>query len=117
MVIVEDMRKTEQVEEIIYNYSYHLIKESMELYSNVKMVYVQSYGIEVERQDSKDGIIFNIERNYIENISPYRHKVQNLNKLLWKNTVSPIHIVDVIGEYVDDFASDYDIKELEIAIN
>ena len=66
------------------------------------------YGIEVERIDFTNQIVTNIERNVIKFISPKKEKVLNLVQLLYKNEVSPIHLVDVIGEYVDESVSDFE---------
>ena len=63
----------------------------------------QVYGIEVERQDIINGGLVNIERNSVNNISTDKEKVKRLSK----NNVSPIHLIDVIGEYVDEYVSDF----------
>lgn len=80
-------------------YSYRLIRE--------KFFNGQAYGIEVERQDFfKDKLVY-IERNEIRRISNIKSKVEWLLNLLNDNMVSPIHIVDVLGSYVDDYVSDF----------
>lgn len=67
----------------------------------------QAYGIEVERQDIKNGSLINIERNSVKLISTNEEKVKKLFDLISKNNVSPIHLIDVIGEYVDEYVSDF----------
>lgn len=67
----------------------------------------QAYGIEVERQDVINGGLVNIERNSVNNISTDKEKVKRLFDLVSKNNVSPIHLIDVIGEYVDEYVSDF----------
>ena len=68
---------------------------------------VQAYGIEVERVDYEGEDIVSIERDAVETISPHPHKVYELLNLLYSNIVSPIHLIDVIGEYVDEYVSDF----------
>ena len=87
------------------NYSYRLIKSNF-IHCNGDMI--QAYGIEVETTEINNDEITGIERAGIEYISPYMHKVYALLSKLHSNNVSPIHLVDVIGEYVDDYTYDFD---------
>ncbi|ATD54057.1 DUF6514 family protein [Clostridium chauvoei] len=74
----------------------------------------QAFGIEVERQVVEDGQVINIERDDISLISNDKQKVSKLLDLLYKNQVSPIHLVDVLGEYVDEYVYDFDrVLELQ----
>lgn len=112
MVVIESMSRSEVVDDVTYNYFYRIIKGQVTLPIGGDKVVVQSYGIEIERQDVKDGNVINIERDSINSISPQRHKVHNLLKLLYDNVVSPIHLIDILGEYVDEYIIDFD-KELK----
>ncbi|WP_368253287.1 DUF6514 family protein [Clostridium paraputrificum] len=44
----------------------------------------------------------------VKYISTQRHKVKGLLNLLYKNEVSPIHLIDIIGEYVDKWVEDFE---------
>ena len=90
-------------------YSYRLIKSQ---YISSHGDEVQAYGIEAERTDLANKQVIGIERAGVEYISPDVHKVSNLLLKLHSNNVSPIHLTDVIGEYVDDYASDFDSYRL-----
>ena len=48
-----------------------------------------------------------IERDSVNYISTHKEKVKKLFDLVSKNNVSPIHLIDVIGEYVDEYVSDF----------
>ena len=48
-----------------------------------------------------------IERNEIRKISNSKTKVEWLLNLLKDNNVSPIHLVDILGSYVDEYVSDF----------
>lgn len=78
---------------------------------------VQAYGIEVERIDMAGQEVINIERDCVECITPHPHKVYELLNLLHSNLVSPIHLIEVIGEYVDDYISDFDESYESFATN
>ncbi len=71
----------------------------------------QAFGIEVERQDFRDGALTNIERDSVDIISTKEEKVRSILELLYKNNVSPIHLIDVIGVYVDECVEDFNNEE------
>ena len=108
MVVVENMSRGKIVGDMRHVYSYRMVRSDISMTSDNGTIQVQSYGIEAERQDMLNDEIVAIKRELIYNVSPHRHKVHNLLKLLHDNIVSPIHVVDVIGEYVDSYVCDYD---------
>lgn len=110
-MVVENLVRTESVEKIKYNYFYRLLKGKISIPCEVDAVEVQSYGIEIERQDLLNGELINIERDCVKNISPDRNKVHNLLELLYDHSVSPIHLIDVLGDYIDEYIIDFD-KEI-----
>lgn len=105
MKIVDSLNTTINVDGSDIKYIYRLTK------SDYKGS--QAYGIEVERQDCKNGQTVNIERDNIKLISNNRYKVNELLRLLYKNQVSPIHLTEILGEYVDRYI--YDFNEIENA--
>lgn len=116
-MIVECFSRSESVEETTYNYYYRMVKGQVSFPSFGDRIVVQSYGIEIERQDVCNGAVINIERDCISSISPQRHKVHNLLKLLYDKAVSPMHLVDVLGEYVDEYIIDFDNDIPNMATN
>lgn len=108
MIVVECIVKSESYENVVYHYSYRLLKEKVSISLSDSVIEMQSYGIEIERQDVIEGSIQNIERDYIKNISPQQQKVHKLLKMLSDNLVSPIHLIDIVGNYMDDYILDFD---------
>lgn len=108
MVLIESLTKIDFVEDVKHEYFYRMFKNEFSVDREGRKVGIQSYGIEVERQDIKEGQIVNIEREYVKNISPQRHKVHNMMKMLYDNLVSPIHLVDILGESIDYLIADFD---------
>ena len=92
-----------------YRYAYRLI--TME-YNGVI-----AYGIEVERKDYVNLKNINLEREKIGLISTQKHKVKQLLMKLYSNQVSPIHLIDVIGSYVDEYIYEFNIDLPKEAIN
>lgn len=91
-----------------FTYVYKLLKNDfiMEVDGNQKNI--QAYGIEVERHDMINGEVIIAEKDCEKYISPQRHKVRSIMKMLNDNTVSPIHFIDIVGEYIDEYISDFD---------
>jgi len=75
---------------------------------------VQVYGIEVEREGVISSRKVNNMIDSVEIISPDESKVRKLLSMLHNYKVSPIHLIDIIGEYVDVYVSDF--KESKVAI-
>ncbi|MCY6483318.1 DUF6514 family protein [Clostridium aestuarii] len=115
MLVVENLCRKENYEGIECNYAYRVIKDKV-TFSEIDKLEIQSYGIEIERQDTVKGEIVKIERDCVKCISPHRHKVHNLAKMLYNNIVSPYHLLDVLGEYIDSYITDFDevLKEIYI---
>lgn len=114
MVVVENLSKNENLEGIKYKYIYRLTKRDFPVKIKNEANNFQCFGIEVECQAIVDNSVISIERNSIEKISPYRFKVHNLLKLIYDNSVSPLHLTDIIGEYVDEYVSDFDSVAVDI---
>lgn len=108
MIIIENMSKKLTENDVKHNYFYRMVKSQMSVSMYGELTHVQAYGIEVERQDIVDDTVVFIERDCVENISPQRHKVKNLLKMLYDNNVSPIHMIDILGEYIDEYIVDFD---------
>ncbi len=111
-MVVENLIRTESRENMRNVYLYRLLKNNINITYGKDTIEVQSYGIEIERQDVIDGKLVNIERDSVNSISPERYKVHNLLKLLYDNAVSPIHLIDVLGDYIDEYIIDFD-KEVK----
>lgn len=91
-----------------YKYNYTLMKNNLSISNEDGCFEVPAYGIKVEREDYIEGKLVGTDKDSIKYISPYRHKVQEMLKLLYENIVSPVHLIDVIGEKVDKCVSDFE---------
>ncbi|KEH98889.1 DUF6514 family protein [Clostridium botulinum] len=107
MLIIENLCRSEDREDVRYDYSYRVVKNKV-AFPGIYKVQIESYGIEVERRDIVNGFLVNIERDSVKNISPNKEKVIALVKMLYKHTVSPLHLIDILGEYIDNYTMDYD---------
>lgn len=99
MYIVDSLYNNIKYDNKESRYSYRMISESF--------FGGQAFGIEVERQDIIEGNVVQIERDLIRRISNKEDKVKILLSLVHDHQVSPIHLVDILGEYVDNYVSDF----------
>lgn len=67
----------------------------------------QAFGIEIEKQDFNDGQVVNLERDYVGLVASEEKKANDILTLLFNNLVSPIHLVDIVGEYSDLCAAEF----------
>jgi hypothetical protein len=108
MIVLENLSKKVTEIDVKHNYFYRLVKSEMSVSMYGELTEIHAYGIEIERQDVIDDVVVFIERDSVENISPLRHKVKNLLKMLYDNEVSPIHMIDILGDFIDEYTVDFD---------
>ena len=96
---IEEIVKMKQLGEVEMQYAYKLTQGEY----NEK----EAYGIVVERKDIVNGKVINVVSNEIKIISTLKDKVRCMLEKLSKNEVSPIHLIDIIGEEVDNCVFDF----------
>jgi len=109
MNLVDEYLSIYKGEDVEYRYVYRLIKKDFNG--------ITAYGIEIERKDYVGLANVNLEREKIEVISAHRHKVKQLLIKLFTNQVSPYHLIDLIGGYVDEYAYEFDSGMEEKVVN
>jgi hypothetical protein len=109
MNLVEEYTAINSDSGVEFRYAYRLTEKE---YKGIK-----AYGIEIERKDYLDLKNVNLERESVDLISIHRHKVKQLLMKLYNNQVSPIHLIEIIGKYVDDHVYEFDIGINQKAIN
>lgn len=67
----------------------------------------QAFGIEIERQDFNNGEIIKLERDSVNLVASEEMKANDILVMLFNNLVSPIHLVDIVGEYSDLCAAEF----------
>ncbi|MGL4740612.1 MAG: DUF6514 family protein [Sarcina sp.] len=93
MKIVKSLVRNLNSGDVNYEYSYKIVSSLL----NGQEV----FGIEAERLDYKEEVLVNIERDLINIISFDLGKVEEMFSLVSEYIVSPIHLIDVLGEKVD----------------
>ncbi|WP_346889983.1 DUF6514 family protein [Clostridium sp. UBA1056] len=107
-MIIETLKSNMVCEENTVEYTYNLIQSELEVNTNGERRVIDVYGVEIESEvKNKDK---HVER-YRENvgcITPNRYKGSELLGLLRNNGVSPIHLIDIIEEYIEEYYADFD---------
>jgi hypothetical protein len=96
---IEEIVMMKQLGEVEMQYVYKLTKGEY----NEK----EAYGIKVERKDIVNGEVINMVSDEVKIISNLKDKVRCILEKLSINEVSPIHLVDIIGEEVDNCVFDF----------
>lgn len=116
MKVINVLTKKEIINEMTCIYNYQIIesKYSMEVLNGEELIDV--YGVKIERQDFVDNKLINVDTNTIEHISPYRFKIDSLLQALYENTVSPLHLDDLISELVDKYVLNCEELNIECTV-
>jgi hypothetical protein len=99
ILALERVIKTKQLGEVQMQYVYQLVQGE---YNNQT-----AYGIKVERNEILQGEIIDTVSEEVRIISNVRDKVMEIIDKLSFHQVSPIHLIDIIGEDVDKCVFDF----------
>lgn len=89
-------------------YRYYLIEGIKRLSLSHTSMDLVCYGIKVVKEKRVDEGLIYVEEDLIDDISPNMDKVTDLISFLCKNNVSPVHLLDIISEIVDEWSRDFD---------
>lgn len=98
-MFLEEKEVLREVEGVEYKYIYKLMESE---YNNTKV-----YGIEVVKGNFNNGKLLTTESDSVRLISPKLDKVRSMLETLYNGIVSPIHLIDIIGEQVDKCVIDF----------
>lgn len=101
MNIIEEYTSVNKQNNIEFRYCYRL--------TNKEFHGIMAYGIEVERKDYVGAKKVNSECDKIDIISPEKEDVEKMLIKIWNNQLSPIHLIDVLGNFVDDNVCKFNI--------
>ena len=96
-MIEEKSVRTKYSEGIERIYTYQITKQYEEN--------IIEYDIEAKREDKSQGNIIKIVKSQIKNISSDQDRMDEIINLLWRNEVSPIHLQDILSDYIDKYVS------------
>lgn len=106
------------MDEVRRCYKYYLIQGKVRIENEKGYHVMDSYGIEVIREDYSGSKKVLTEREVILNVSPNKEKVYALLCKMAEGLLSPVHLVEYFDEIADDYYRDFDMifEEVKIAI-
>ena len=102
MKILEEYNIVTRNMDIQYKYYYRLLRG---IYNGL-----QTYGVQIKREDYNGEDKINEEEDSIERVSTQIQPVKEIVLNLYKNQVSPIHLIDILGEFVDEHVYEFDVN-------
>jgi hypothetical protein len=93
----------------VFLYKYFLTESQKDIFRGNGWVNVMAYGIEATCEKIMDGSIIKVYTDAIECVSPNREKVLELIEFLRRHEVSPIHLIDIAGPFVDDCVESFEM--------
>ncbi|MDF2672097.1 MAG: hypothetical protein K0R09_362 [Clostridiales bacterium] len=100
--------KVEADEQTRYVFRYYLLEDTKKIFINESHINVPCYGIEISSEKIVNGSLEDIFCDSLTVVSSMKDKVVNLIEFLKDNQVSPHHIVDIVGEYADEWVGDFE---------
>lgn len=107
-MVIETLKCNYNNEGTNLEYTYRLVQRDLHLDNNGGACCIKAYGVEVEskvKDNEKNVQAFKEEIKYI---TPYKYKGSQFLHMLEKNMVSPIHLIDVTEEIVEEYYRDFD---------
>lgn len=95
-----------------YVYIYYMTESTKDIVVEDLEVSVASYGIGIVREEIVNGKVIETYEDRFDAVSPFKNKVMSLIDFLIDNEVSPVHLIDIIGENIDNWVSDYEIEAI-----
>lgn len=89
-------------------YKYFLTQSQKNICRGSGYEKVTAYGIEATCEKELGDSITNVSMDAIECISPNKERVLGIIEFLRAHEVSPIHLIDIAGSFIDDCAQDFD---------
>lgn len=107
-MIIETLKSNIVCEENTVEYTYNLIKSELEINRNGERRVIDVYGVEIESEVKNKDKNVNQYKEHGSCITPDKYKGSKLLGLLRNNEVSPVHLIDIIEEYIEEYYADFD---------
>lgn len=95
----------------VLEYTYRLIQRDLHVESHGEDQSIKAYGVEVESKRKNNDKIVQASKEEVKYVTPYKYKGSQFLHMLERNMVSPMHLVEVTEEVIEEFYIDFD-KEL-----
>lgn len=115
-MVIETLTCSYDCEGQAREYTYRLIERDLNIEIDGDSQCIKAYGVKVESSGcDKEKDVQGIVEEF-KYITPYKNKGSQFLHMLQRNMVSPIHLIDIAEEVVDEYYKDFD-KEINKRIN
>lgn len=110
-MIIETLRCNCDCGGDVLEYTYRLIQSDLHLENEGEKYCIKAYGVEVESKRKSNDKIVQDSKEVVKFVTPYKYKGSQFLHMLEKNMVSPLHLVDIAEEVIEEYYKDFN-KEL-----
>lgn len=89
-------------------YIYNLTERKLSLEVEGKEEEIITYGVEAQSYLVKENKKVLVFRDAIDVLTPYKHKAKEFINILKKNEVSPVHLLDIAEEIIEEYYLDFE---------
>lgn len=89
-------------------YIYNLTERKLSLEVEGKEEEIITYGVEAQSYVVKENKKVLISKDAIEVLTPYKHKAKEFINMLRKNEVSPVHLLNIAEEVIEEYYLDFE---------
>lgn len=107
-MIIETLKRNYNCGEENLEYIYNLIEGELKLHNGKEKYSIKAYGVEIESIITNHDKIVHASREEVKYITPYKFKGREFLNMLEKNMVSPIHLLEITEELIEDYYKDFD---------
>lgn len=107
-MVIETLKCNCDYEGANLEYTYRLVQRELKLENDGEECCITAYGVEVESKLKDNNNIVQTSKEQINFVTPYKYKGSQFLHMLQKNMVSPVHLIDVTEEVIEDYYKDFD---------
>lgn len=89
-------------------YIYNLTERKLSLEVKGKEEEIITYGVEAQSYMIKENKKVLIFKDAVEILTPYKHKAKDFINMLRRNQVSPVHLLNVAEEVIEEYYLDFE---------
>lgn len=107
-MVIETIKCNVEYEQNNMEYTYNLTQSELEIHMREEKRTINAYGVEVESKvKDKNNDVYEYKEE-VKYITPYRCKGSEFLSFLRNNRVSPIHLLEITEEYIEEYYRDFD---------
>lgn len=91
-----------------FEYVYKLTENNLSVNGDCGCKTLVVYGVEIQSYEKNNDEFNLLGSEAVRYLSPSKTRVKDFVEMLKSNTVSPVHLLDITEEVIEDFYNDFD---------